>query len=123
MSERFKNWKPPAFDNDGWAYPSVDDMMFKQHKYGWRCLHHEKLKLGKNVDIGCFCFLNAEDGIEIGDNVQLGSHCSVYSVDSERDVRGKVIICENVLIGAHSVILPGVMIAKGRKIRIGSVII
>ena len=110
MSDRFGNWKMPEFDEDGWT------------KYGWRCQHYQNLKLGKCVDIGCFTYLNAVYGIEIGDNVQIGAGCAIYSEDTERGVRGKVIIGKNALIGAHCVILPGVVIKENAKVRIGSVI-
>jgi len=109
-NKRFKNWEPPVFDKDGWT------------KYGWRCQHYEKLKMGKNVDIGCFSYLNARYGLIIGDNVQIGSHCSIYSDDTERDIYGCVVIEDDVLIGSHSLILPNSFIKKGSKIPAFSII-
>jgi len=110
VNDRFKNWKPPEFDKDGWT------------KYGWRCQHPKNLKLGKNVDIGCFSYLNAKYGIEIGDNVQIGSHCSVYSVNTENNTQGKVIIGENSLIGSYTLILPSAVILPNSKIKARDII-
>ncbi|MCD6108941.1 MAG: hypothetical protein J7J89_05705, partial [Thermoplasmata archaeon] len=39
----------------------------------------DTLELGKYVDIGAFTYINARYGVEIEDNVQIGSHCSIYS--------------------------------------------
>lgn len=122
MEKRFKNWKPPVFDEDGWAYPDRQCMSFKQHKYGWRCQYHEGLKLGKNIDIGTFAYFNAKFGIEIGDNVQMGSHCSTYSHNTENQTQGKVVIGKGALIGSHCLILPGAVIKPGEKIRAFSIV-
>ena len=108
--DRFKDWKKPVFDKDGWT------------KYGWRCQHPENLKLGNRVDIGCFTYLNAQYGIEIGDNVQIGSHCSIYSVNTENNTKGRVVISDNALIGSHCLILPGAYIPGGAKIRAYSIV-
>ena len=110
MKERFNNWKAPDINKDGWTV------------YGWRCQHPKGLSLGKNIDIGCFTYLNAHNGIKIGDNTQIGSHCSIYSHDSERDRRGQVIIGKNVLIGTHVVIFPNVRIPDNAKIPSGSIL-
>jgi len=107
---RFKNWTKPVFTEDGWT------------KYGWRCQHYEGLKLGDKVDIGCFTYLNARYGIEIGDNVQIGAHCAIYSDNTENDTHGKIIIGENALIGSYTLILPKAVIQPNSKIRARSII-
>ncbi|MCD6109006.1 MAG: acyltransferase, partial [Thermoplasmata archaeon] len=66
-NKRFKNWQPPTFDEKCMT------------KWNWMCQYHENLKLGKYVDIGAFTYINARYGVEIEDNVQIGSHCSIYS--------------------------------------------
>lgn len=101
---RFENWERPVFDNDGWT------------KYGWRCHHHENLKLGKNVDIGCFSYLMASNGIIIEDSVQIGSGVRIYSVDTIDNVSGTVILKEKCKIGANSVILPNCVVGKNSVI-------
>jgi acetyltransferase-like isoleucine patch superfamily enzyme len=120
MNDRFNNWKPPLFDDDGWAYPWFD--WKREHPYGWRCQNHKNLNLGTRVDVGCFSYLNASVGIDIGDETQIGSHCSIYSVNTENNTSGKVIIGKNVLIGSFSLILPNVIIKDNEKIKARSII-
>jgi acetyltransferase-like isoleucine patch superfamily enzyme len=117
---RFKNWRKPIIDEDGWALSENVDFDFKP--YGWRCQHSQCLKLGNNVDIGCFTYMNAKYGIEIGDNVQIGSHCSIYSDNTENNTHGKVVIGENSLIGSFSLILPNTVISPNSKINAYSII-
>jgi len=93
-----------------------------QDKYGWRCQHNENLGLGINVDIGCFTFMNAKYGIDIGKDTQIGSHCSIYSVNTENETKGKVVIGENCRIGSYTLILPNVCIPPDTKIKARSVI-
>ena len=100
MNKRFKNWKKPDFDEKGMT------------KWNWMCQHHEKLKLGKNVDIGAFTYINAKNGVEIGESVQVGSHCSIYSISTIDNKEGKVIIKKNAKIGSHSVVMPGVTVGE-----------
>jgi len=64
------------------------------------------------VDIGAFTYINARYGVEIEDNVQIGSHCSIYSHSTIDNKKGKVVIKKNAKIGAHSVIMPGVTIGE-----------
>jgi len=66
--------------------------------------------MGKGTDIGAFSYIQAQEGVEMGDLVQLGSHCSVYSVSTIDKKKGKVVIGRNARIGSHSVIMPGVKI-------------
>ncbi len=100
MGERFKSWKPPEFDERGMT------------KWNWMCQHREGLKLGKNCDIGAFCYINAKYGVEIQEDVQLGSHCSIYSHSTVDDKKGKITIKKNARIGSHSVVMPGVTIGE-----------
>jgi acetyltransferase-like isoleucine patch superfamily enzyme len=100
MRENFRNWKPPKFDKSG------------KTKWNWICQHHEKLKLGKYTDIGAFTYINAYAGVEIEDLVQIGSHCSIYSISSIDGKKGKVVIKSGAKIGTHSTIMPGVTIGE-----------
>ena len=104
VSNRFKHWQTPEFNNLGMT------------KWNWICQHHETLKLGKNTDIGAFTYINAEYGVEIGDNVQIGSHCSIYSVSTIDNKNGLVRILKNAKIGSHSLIMPGITIGEGAVI-------
>lgn len=104
MIKRFKNWQAPEIE-DG-----------KPTKYNWVVKNLKNLKLGKNTDIGAFTYMNAKFGIEIGAGVQIGSHCSIYSVSTIDDKKGKIILKKNCKIGSHSTIMPGVTIGENSVI-------
>ena len=70
------------------------------------------LNLGFNTDIGAYSYINAKYGVVIEDEVQIGSHCSIYSVSTIDNSTGKVVLKNNCRIGSHSTILPGVSIGK-----------
>jgi len=100
MRKRFEKWEFPKFDERGMT------------KWNWICQYAENLKLGKYVDIGAFTYINAKYGVEINDYVQIGSHCSIYSISTIDNKKGKVVIKRNARIGSHSVIMPGVTIGE-----------
>ncbi len=95
---RFKDWKPPKFKK-------VTGSLYKT-KYNWYVTCHKNLVLGKHTDIGILTYINARYGVEIGDNVQIGSHTSIYSEDTERGISGQIFINAGILIGSHVTILP-----------------
>ena len=98
MGPRFKNW----------TYPEIKEG--KLSKYNWLVQHKNKLKLGNKTDIGAFTYINAQKGVIIEDFVQIGSHCSIYSVSTIDNKEGKVILKKNCKIGSHSIIMPGVTV-------------
>ncbi|MFC2010259.1 acyltransferase [Chloroflexota bacterium] len=100
MGRQFKDWKWPEFDEKGMT------------RWNWMCQYHENFKLGKNTDIGAFTYINAKYGVEIQENVQIGSHCSLYSWSTIDNKKGKVIVQKDAKVGSHSVIMPGVTIGK-----------
>jgi acetyltransferase-like isoleucine patch superfamily enzyme len=104
MTKRFKNWQPPEFDDR--------DMT----RWNWACQYHENLKLDKNTDIGAFTYINAKYGVEIQENVQVGSHCSIYSWSTIDDKKGRVTLKKNAKIGTHSVVMPGVTVGENTVI-------
>lgn len=98
--KRFPKWERPTFDDRGMT------------KWGWLCQHSDKLILGKYVDIGAFCYINAKYGVVMEDLVQVGSHTSIYSISTIDNKKGKVLIKRNARIGSHSVIMPGITIGE-----------
>jgi acetyltransferase-like isoleucine patch superfamily enzyme len=93
-----------------WKYPNIKDG--KPTKYNWVVQNLDGLELGFQTDIGAFSYINALHGVVVEDNVQIGSHCSVYSVSTIDDSHGKVILKQNCRIGSHSTVLPGVSIGE-----------
>lgn len=61
-----------------WVFPPVEEGILT--KYNWLVQHKDNLKLGYGTDIGAFTYINARHGVIIEDYVQIGSHCSVYSL-------------------------------------------
>ncbi len=100
MRRPFKKWKPPEIKEG------------ELTKWHWLVQHVKNLKLGKNTDIGAFTYINAEAGVTIEDEVQIGSHCSIYSVSTIDDKRAPVVLKKNCRIGAHTTVMPGVTIGK-----------
>jgi len=100
MQKRFKGWKKPKIEEG------------RLTKYNWLVQNKKGLKLGHKTDIGAFTYINAKNGVEIEDNVQIGSHCSVYSISTIDGKEGKVILKKNCKIGSHSIIMPGVTVGE-----------
>jgi len=88
------------------------------------------LKLGKDVNIQHDCLIDENHcwHIEIGDRVTLAPNVHILAHDASIKrltgyVKiGKVVIEENVFVGAGSIVLPGVSIGKGSIIGAGSVV-
>lgn len=100
MKGRFKDWR----------YPKIKEGMLT--KYNWLVQHSENLRLGYKTDIGAFTYINAKKGVIIEDNVQIGSHCSIYSISTIDNKEGKVVLKKNCKIGSHTVIMPGVTVGE-----------
>ena len=100
MTERFANWQMPEIEEG------------KLTKYNWVVQNKTGLKLGWRTDIGAFTYINAKYGVVIEDEVQIGSHCSIYSVSTIDDKAAPVILKRNCRIGTHSTLMPGVTIGE-----------
>lgn len=96
-SEEWKrNWKRPVIEHN------------KPTPWNWMVSYPEMgFDMGDYVDIGAFTYINAMCGVVLCDDVQIGSHCAIYSVNSEDGTRGYITIGERARIGSHCVILPG----------------
>jgi len=100
MNDRFKDWE----------YPEIEEGKLTRHN--WLVQHKENLQLGYKTDIGAFTYINAKYGVIIEDYVQIGSHCSIYSISTIDEKTGKVTLRKNCKIGTHSVIMPGVIVGE-----------
>ena len=99
-ADRFANWRPPEIE-DG-----------KPTKYNWVVQNKVGLKLGHRTDIGAFSYINAKAGVTIEDEVQIGSHCSIYSVSTIDEMEAPVVLKRNCRIGTHSSVMPGVTVGE-----------
>ena len=95
---------------ENWVAPEIEDGV--PTKYHWIVSHIVEFKLGNNTDIGAFTYINAKCGVTLEDDVQVGSHCSIYSVSTIDGKSGKVTLKKQCKIGAHSVVMPGVTIGE-----------
>ena len=93
-----------------WEYPQIEDG--KPTKYHWVVQHTDGFRLGYKTDIGAFTYINAKKGVVIEDFVQIGSHCSIYSISTIDRKEGQVKLKQNCKIGSHGVVMPGVTIGK-----------
>ena len=96
--------------NEKWELPEIKHG--KMTKFNYIVQYPENLKLGRNFDIGTFTYINSHYGVEIQDDVQIGSHCSIYSHSSIDEKKGPIILEKNCRIGTHSTIMPNVVIGK-----------
>ena len=100
MEDRFDNWQMPEIEEG------------KPTKYNWVVSHVDNFVLGNKTDIGAFTYINAKNKVVIEDDVQIGSHCSIYSVSTIDEKEGEVILKKNCKIGSHSVVMPGVTVGE-----------
>ena len=100
MKDRFSNWKKPVIEES------------KLNKYNWIVQNKDQFYIGDSVDIGTFTYINAKNQVLVEDNVQIGSHCSIYSVSTIDNTEGKVTLRKNCRIGSHSTILPNVEVGE-----------
>ncbi len=99
-NERFKNWE----------FPKIIDG--KLTKYNWVVQNIKNFSIGYKTDIGAFTYINAKNIVKIDDNVQIGSHCSIYSESTIDGKSGMVHLKKNCKIGSHTTILPGITIGE-----------
>jgi len=90
-----------------------------------------KLKIGKGTIIGDNAILDAREGLEMGDNVNLSSNVSIYTLQhNHRDPYFgctqakdmKVTIDDRVWLGSNVIVLPGVHIGEGAVCCAGCVV-
>ncbi len=90
------------------------------------------LKIGKNSEITAHCSLLCGYGVEIGNHVHIGPGVQIISATNYYKPRweiwknplsgGKVVIEDNVHIGANAVILPNIKIEEGAIVGAGAVV-
>jgi len=97
-------------------------------------LHPELIKIGKDVHINYGSFIDASGGeIEIGNNVLIGPYCVLRAANhifsdpntpimKQGHEPGKIIIEDDVWLGANVIVLPNVKIGKGSVIGAGAVV-
>ena len=90
----------------------------------------DNIQIGNNVSMAAFIHIWGQGGVKIGDNTLVASHVAITSLthDVESDlfssslISKPVTIGENVWIGSHATILPGIEIGDGAIIGAGAVV-
>lgn len=93
------------------------------------CVLCGDIKIGSNIHIANYCGLYGRGGIELCDFSNISSRCSLYSQTDDFSgefltgptippeytniTRGKVLLKKHALIGAGTIILPGVTLNEG----------
>ena len=93
------------------------------------------IEMGKNVAINYGCIIDASDGGEIiiGDNVSMGPYCVLRAANhvftnpnipirEQGHEPGKIILEDDVWLGANVIVLPNVKIGRGSVIGAGAVV-
>jgi len=89
------------------------------------------ISLGDYVSIAAFVHIWGNGGVRVGRRTMIGSHVAITSITHDyRDpemwrtqVLKPVDVGEDVWIGAHAVILPGVTVGNGAVIAAGSIVL
>lgn len=123
----------------GARYITVGRNVFLDHRAYLNCNSVDGkpgfINLGDNVELGPYSILWGGGGITIGNNVHIGTHVHITSMEGFQippDVtdpftpldiaRDPVVIGDHVLIYSHAVIVPGVTIGHHAAIGAGAVV-
>ena len=93
----------------------------------------EGISIGSNSAVGSNSFIGGQGGIEIGENVIIGPDVKIFSenhnivsedvpIRLQGENRLAVLIDDNCWIGASSIILEGVRLAKGTVVAAGAIV-
>lgn len=91
----------------------------------------DNVYIGDDVVINSFVHMWGQGGIYIGNRVMIASHTSItslthdytlHNMSSAPAIRSKVTIEDDVWIGSHVVIMPGITIGQGAVIGAGSIV-
>jgi acetyltransferase-like isoleucine patch superfamily enzyme len=94
--------------------PQFNEMGMTQ--WYWRVSHRENFKLGVNTEIGSFTMIDAQEGVEIQDDVKIGFGCVILSHSSIDNKSGKVLLRQGCKIGSNSTIMPSVDVGENAVI-------
>jgi acetyltransferase-like isoleucine patch superfamily enzyme len=89
----------------------------------------ERLRFGSRVDVGEFSVLRANGGLTIGDRVLIAAHVVLTTRGHPeqpprwgKTVDAPIAVEDDVWIGAHATVLPGVTIGRGAIVAAGAVV-
>ncbi|MBN7816350.1 acyltransferase [Algoriphagus pacificus] len=89
------------------------------------------ISIGSNTDIGAFVHIWGNGGVFIGDRVLIASHVTITSLTHDYSfkiiknapgISAPIYIEDDVWIGSHSVIMPGIVIGKSAVVGAGAIV-
>jgi acetyltransferase-like isoleucine patch superfamily enzyme len=92
--------------------------------------HTEKVSIGKDCSIAAYLHVWGGGGVTIGARVLIASHVSLISETHDYNIHpmtksltcNEVVIEDDVWIGSHAIIMPGVRIGRGAVIGAGAIV-
>lgn len=96
-------------------------------------VHSDRISVGTHLGVNSNSYINGVGGLEIGNYVLIGSNVTISSgmhpiegretpIFARQTVPKKIVIEDDVWIGAGAVIMPGVRLAKGTVVGANSVV-
>ncbi len=122
----------PFFSLKHWFLNSVGGIKIGRKSYihvPVKFFSHKNLVIGDNVTVNPHCYLDARNGIRIGNNVNIAHGTRIYTLGHDIDssdlhLLGKpVTIEDDVFIFSNVLIMPGVTVGKGAVVLPGSVVV
>lgn len=86
------------------------------------------VQIGSNSIVGNDCFLDGRRGLVIGNNVNIGGHVHIFTLEHDPQSSsfgvqgGPVVIEDYVYIASRATILPDVRVGKGAVVAAGAVV-
>jgi maltose O-acetyltransferase len=114
-----------------WYYRRVLGMAIGAHtSFHWRAAFYgpSGVSIGAHTIIGNDCFLDGRRTLRIGDNVNMGGHVQVFTLEHDPQAAdfgvqgGPVVIEDRVYVATRATILPGVTIGEGAVVAAGAVV-
>jgi acetyltransferase-like isoleucine patch superfamily enzyme len=98
--------------------------------FHWRAAFYrpDRITIGHNSVIGNDTFLDGRRGLTIGDNVNIGGHVQVFTLEHDPDahdfgvVGAPVTIGDRAYVATRATVLPGVTIGEGAVVAAGAVV-
>lgn len=94
----------------------------------------DQIEIGNDVYIGGGAYFWAKGGLKIGNNISFGPRVNIHTVNHRWEkatsipydgcsIKRPVVIEDNVWVGGHVTIIPGVTIGEGAIVAMGSVVV
>ena len=94
----------------------------------------DRISTGNRLSINVGCIIDARGGLDFGDNVLIGPHCTIVTSNHVHDdldtpicfqplSEVRTVIGNNVWLGASSTLRPGIRIGDGSIVAAGAVVV